>query len=212
MPPQSAPCSCASTCAFSSACCSASSAGLTISAPCGVLHANSKFNGENESSCSCVRAEQEVAQNFGYHPELQYSSRRSPADGTPGARMLPPSCSCTRRICRSFALTRRRQRTSPLMIARPSSSAAGTPGSTTMRVVSLTAELSLRATTGAPSPTTSLSQAGSAGMECRRRRARHRRPPGTSPNKVLSATMTQPRLTTRTPTSESPNLSTVILV
>ena len=27
-------------------------------------------------------------------------------------------------------------------------------------------------------------------MECRRRRARHRRPPGTSPNKVLSATMT----------------------
>ncbi len=38
-----------------------------------------------------------------------------------------------------------------------------------MRIVSLTARLRLRAMTGAPSPTTSLSQAGPAGMECRRR-------------------------------------------
>ena len=59
----------------------------------------------------------------------------------------------------------------------------------------------LRATTGAPSPTTSLSQAGSAGMECRRRRARHRRPPGPSPTQVPGTAMTQSVTTTRTPTS-----------
>jgi hypothetical protein len=126
---------------------------------------------------------------------------RSPAVVTPGARLLPPSCSCTRRICSSFAMTRRRQRTSPLMIARPSSSADGTPGRTTTRIVSLIARPRLRAPTGAPSPTTSLSQAGPAGMECRRRRARHRRPPGPSPTQVPGMTMTQSVTTTRTLTS-----------
>jgi hypothetical protein len=82
--------------------------------------------------------------------------------------------------------------------------------------VSLTARLSLRAppttTTGAPSPTTSLSQAGSAGMDCRRRRARQRRPPGTSPKKAMITTMTQSPMTTRTQTRASLNLSTVLLV
>jgi hypothetical protein len=67
-----------------------------------------------------------------------------------------------------------------------SSPVAGTPGRTTMRVVSLTARLSVRAMTGAPSPTTSLSQAGSPGMECRRRTtttpARDFAEPGTEHN------------------------------
>jgi hypothetical protein len=141
---------------------------------------------------------------FPIPPPKPYASMRAQEDEVKAALGRQPitgGCSSTRRICRSFAMTRRRQRTSPLMIARPSSSAAGTPGRTTMRTVSLTARLRFRAMTGAPSPTTSLSQAGSAGMECRRRRARHRRPPGPSPTQVPGTTMTQSVTTTRTPTT-----------
>jgi hypothetical protein len=67
-------------------------------------------------------------------------------------------------------------------------------------------------TTGAPSSTISLSQAGSAGMDCRRRRPRQRRPPGTSTKKALRTTTTQSLMTTMPQTRESPNLSTVLLV
>jgi hypothetical protein len=153
---------------------------------------------------------------------------RSPADGTPGARMDPPPCPHDATTTENgsvpiLPLNPRapwrapedkdnaalgcmsitggwdpgRTNASPLLLTHPphlpllrndttttenitahdrspitASSAAGTPGRTTMRIVSLTARLRLRATTGAPSPTTWLSQAGSAGMECRRRRAR----------------------------------------
>jgi hypothetical protein len=113
-------------------------------------------------------------------------ARRSPADGTPGARMRPPSCSCTRRTQRSFAFGATTTVNFTALDRCRSSPVAGTPGRTTMRVVSLTARLSVRAMTGAPSPTTSLSQAGSPGMECRRRTtttpARDFAEPGTEHN------------------------------